>query len=90
MKKLLITVLTILLVACGSGLSGTYKDKESNFSYAFKSGKVIVSIMGMASEMDYKVEDGNVKITSPQGTQVFKIVDDKTIEGPMGVKLIKQ
>ena len=40
--------------------------------------------------MKYKVEDGKVKLISPEGTLVMKILDDGSIEGPMGVKLTKK
>lgn len=90
MKKYFIVAIAFLLSACGSGLDGTYKDQMGVTSYTFKSGKVIVSAMGIGSEMDYKVEDGKVKITSPEGTMVMNILEDGSIEGPMGVKLTKQ
>ncbi|KAF0187519.1 MAG: hypothetical protein FD168_2521 [Desulfobulbaceae bacterium] len=90
MKKIIAVAIAVLLSACGSGLDGTYKDQMGVSSYTFKSGKVIVSAMGMGSEMDYKVEDGKVKIVSPQGTMVMNILKDGSIEGPMGIKLTKQ
>lgn len=90
MKKIIAVAIAVLLSACGSGLDGTYKDEMGISSYTFKSGKVIVSAMGVGSEMDYKVEDGKVKIVSPQGTMVMNILQDGSIEGPMGIKLTKQ
>jgi outer membrane lipopolysaccharide assembly protein LptE/RlpB len=90
MKKIIAVAITALLSACGSGLDGTYTDQQGISSYTFKSGKVIVSAMGVGSEMDYKLEDGKVKIISPQGTMVMNILKDGSIEGPMGVKLTKQ
>ena len=65
-------------------------DENGVLSYTFKSGKVIQSTLGMKSEMDYKVEDGKVKIGPPQGAMVMTILKDGSIEGPMGIKLIKQ
>ena len=90
MKKYLIVAIAVILSACGSGLDGTYTDKDKMLSYTFKSGKVIQSVIGVESEMDYKVEDGKVKITSPQGTTVMSILEDGSIQGPMGIKLVKQ
>jgi len=90
MKTIIALAIAVLLSACGPGLDGTYKDEMGITSYSFKSGKVIVSAMGVGSEMDYKVEDGKVKITSPQGTMVMNILKDGAIEGPMGIKLTKQ
>ncbi len=93
MKKIfLIPVLALstVLAACGAKLDGTYADEMGVSSYTFKSGKVVVSALGMGTEMDYKVEDNKVKIVSPQGTMVRNILADGSIEGPMGIKLVKQ
>jgi hypothetical protein len=91
MKKLSVAVLAIFLSACGSGLDGTYTDSTGIASYTFKSGgKVAMSTMGIETEMQYKVEDGKVKIGSPQGSLVMTILEDGSIQGPMGMKLTKQ
>lgn len=69
MKKVLLIpllALSVLLAACGAKIDGTYADEMGVTSYTFKSGKVIVSALGMGTEMDYKVEDNKVKITSPK------------------------
>ncbi len=81
---------TLFLSACGSNLDGTYTDEMGISSYTFKSGKVIVSAMGTGAEMDYEVDDGKVKITSPQGTLVMSILEDGSIAGPAGMKLLRQ
>jgi len=93
MKKFSVAavVLAVCLTACGSGLDGTYTDPVGITSYTFKSGgKVALSTMGVETEMDYRVEDGKVKIDSPQGTLVMTILEDGSIEGPMGIKLTKR
>lgn len=91
MKKIAAVALAVLLSACGGGLDGTYTDEMGASSYTFKSGTVTLSVGGMGGvEMDYKVDDGKVKLMSPQGTLVMNIIDDNTIEGPMGMKLIKE
>jgi outer membrane lipopolysaccharide assembly protein LptE/RlpB len=93
MKKIFlipVLALTTVLAACGAKLDGTYADEMGVSSYTFKSGKVVVSALGMGTEMDYKVEDNKVKIVSPQGTMVMNILADGSIEGPMGIKLVKQ
>lgn len=90
MKKYLAMMITILLTACGAKLDGTYKDDMGVSTYTFKSGKVTVLTMGVGSELDYHVDDGKVKITSPQGTVVMNILPDGSIEGPMGIRLMKQ
>jgi hypothetical protein len=91
MKKWFIVALVVFLSACSSGLDGTYTDDIGITSYTFKSGgKVAVSTMGIETELDYKVEDGKVKIGSPQGTLVMTILEDGSIRGPMGIKLTKR
>lgn len=91
MKKYFVIALAVLLSACGSGLDGTYTDETGIASYTFKSGgKVTMATMGIETEMEYKVEDGKVKIGSPQGTLVMTILEDGAISGPMGMKLTKQ
>jgi hypothetical protein len=42
------------------------------------------------AEMEYKVENGKVKIGSPQGTIVMNILEDGSIQGPMGIKFTKK
>ncbi len=95
MKKVsllsLACVLCVLFWSCGSGLNGTYADSSGLVSYTFKSnGVVSVSAMGAEIEQKYKVENGKVKIVSPQGDLVLTITDDATITGPMGMTLTKQ
>ena len=93
MKKLLLVPALaglMFLAACGAKIDGTYEDAMGVSSYTFKSGKVVVSTLGFATEMDYKVEDDKVKISSPQGTIVMDILADGSIQGPMGVNLEKQ
>ena len=89
MNKWFAVALVALLSACGARLDGTYSDGFSN--YTFKSGgKVaVVSRLG-ESELDYKVEDGKVKIGLPQGDLVMTILDDGSIQGPMDMKLTKK
>ena len=92
MKKLLgVGIVCLFLAACGSGISGTYSDPSGMAEYTFKSnGVASMSAMGIAVEVKYKVEDGKVKLISPEGTVVMKILDDGSIEGPLGVKLTKK
>ena len=93
MKKLRLIpllALSVLLAACGAKIDGTYADDMGVTTYTFKSGKVIVSALGMGTEMDYKVEDNKVKITSPQGTMVMDILADGSIQGPLGMTLKKK
>jgi len=83
--------LIVSLTACGSGLNGTYTDASGMVSYTFRpGGKVTMTAMGVETETDYTVEGRKVKIGSPQGALVMTILDDGSIQGPMGMVLTKQ
>lgn len=95
MKKLVAITISILLAGCGSKLSGTYSATiagDAKMAYEFQSsGKVFIDNgFGMKTEMPYEVDGKHVKLVTPQGNAILTIIDDKTIEGPMGIKLIKQ
>lgn len=92
MKHWYAAALAVSLLACNSGgLDGTYADENGIASYTFRpGGKVALTTMGTETEMNYKVEDGKVKIGSAAGPLVMTILDDGSIQGPMGVKLTKQ
>lgn len=81
----------LFLSACGSGVEGTYSDEQGIIEYTFKSdGKVHFSTMGVETELTYKVDGDKVKIISPLGNQILTLVDDGSLKGPMGIKLIKR
>lgn len=91
MKKLLLLCAALLLSACGSGLDGTYADKDGMVSYTFNSGgKMTQSAMGMEVEMKYEIDGKKVKLITPQGNLILTLLDDGSIQGPMGVKLLKK
>jgi hypothetical protein len=82
MKKMIsVAMMSLLLVACGKTLDGTYKNKATGAEISFKNNKV--DYMGMFS-MDYKIEDGYVKMhmDGAPGVQL-KIKDDNTIIMPL-------
>ena len=59
--------------------------------YRFKSGgNVSVAVMGIETELKYQVEGKHVKIISPQGNQVLDLLDDGTLEGPLGMKFTRR
>lgn len=48
--------------------------------------------MGVMMEMKYELDGNDIKIEAPNGggaKLVLKMVDKNTIQGPMGIKLIK-
>ena len=99
MKKLsfALAIIATFLTACASSLDGTYTDPYGITSYTFKSGgKVTVSTSNFGigveteAEMEYKVENGKVKIGSPEGAIVMNILEDGSIEGPLGIKFTRK
>lgn len=90
MKKLLLLSLLALLAACGAKIDGTYSDDMGVTSYNFHSGKVTISALGIGSETDYKIEGDQIKINTPQGLIVLDILQDGSLQGPLGIKLKKK
>jgi outer membrane lipopolysaccharide assembly protein LptE/RlpB len=91
MKRLFLLSAALLLAACGSKLDGTYTDGSGMMSYTFKSnGKMAQTVMGTEVEMNYEVDGNKVKLITPQGKLVMTLLEDGSIQGPMGMKLTKQ
>jgi hypothetical protein len=90
-KKTMVSVLaaSMILVGCGSRLDGTYSNGMA--SYTFKSdGTVVVNTLGAKVEVEYELDGKDVRIKAPNGVMILTLLDDNTIEGPMGIKLTKQ
>lgn len=83
---------SLLLAACGGGLSGTYTDSTGIASYTFGPGdKVEVNAMGASVEMPYEVDGNKVRIKLPGGAeQVLTIQPDGSISGPGGITLTRK
>jgi len=92
MKKTLAALLAatlLTLAGCGGGLEGSYGTAAA--SYTFKrNGTVVVDTFGGKVELEYERDGQDIRIKAPQGTLILRLVDEDTIEGPMGVKLRKQ
>ncbi|MCB0461939.1 MAG: hypothetical protein R2816_12380 [Flavobacteriaceae bacterium] len=76
--------LLLLFFSCTPSLSGTYKGVGSTFfdQLTFKSGnKVELVFMGSTTEVEYKLEEGKVKITNAGQTQVLTITEDGCLDG---------
>jgi hypothetical protein len=82
----------LLIAACGgSKLDGTYTDEMGLTTYRFTSGgKVYMSVMGIETELNYKVDGDKVKIGAPQGGNlIFTLLADGALSGPMGIRFAK-
>ncbi|RZT11260.1 hypothetical protein SAMN05216319_0259 [Duganella sp. CF402] len=89
MKKLLATsLIALLLTACGSKVSGKYGNDMVRYDF-HSDGTVDQLAMGMQVRMKYKLEDKNVILETPQGSMIYVLQDDGSLQTPMG-KLTKQ
>ncbi|WP_218240251.1 hypothetical protein [Comamonas fluminis] len=88
MKKILCVALTsLLLVACGKTLDGTYTDPTGMAEFTFKGNKL--EMMGV--EIEYKIEDNKVKVQKDGATvTLLTIKDDGTLVMPMVGELKKK
>ncbi|WP_180682985.1 hypothetical protein [Tepidicella baoligensis] len=86
----LAAVMSAGLVACSSGLEGSYEDPMGVTRYTFQSnGKVLIRLMGTEVEMTYEKDGDKIKVGTPEGRVVMTLLDDGSIQGPMGVKLTR-
>lgn len=95
-----VVVVALLVAACSSSMQGEYTNNSGALgagalTYKFKSGgkvEMITNTMGMQQivELDYKLEDGNVKIIMPGGVaQILPIDKSGCLESVIG-KLCKK
>ncbi|RQZ26112.1 hypothetical protein DIE14_15760 [Burkholderia sp. Bp9017] len=90
-KTLALLTITLLLAACGQKLSGTYVNPTSDAKLIFESSDKLIYDTGMGKvEVSYKIDGKNLKLISPEGTQIFTLSDDGSIQAPMGLSFKKQ
>ncbi|MBH9685121.1 membrane lipoprotein lipid attachment site-containing protein [Burkholderia cepacia] len=91
-KSISFLVTALLLAACGQKLSGTYVDKKNDTKLTFESSSKVIFEGGLSpkTELNYEIDGKNLKLTSPEGTQILTLSDDGSIQGPMGLNLKKQ
>ncbi|MGH8182874.1 MAG: hypothetical protein ACREPH_04355 [Rhodanobacteraceae bacterium] len=73
---------SLLLAACGSGISGTYEGGMG--SIKFESGKADVTLMGMTRETKYSTNGSKVVLQSPEGNLVLTRNKDGSLDTPWG------
>lgn len=87
-RLLAIPTLTLLLVACSSGIEGSWSDDSGLSHYTFgHDGKVVQSTMGIDVKMTYRTEGNQVRLQTPMGVVRMARLDKDTLSGPMGVQL---
>lgn len=79
-------------MACGSKLDGTYTDRDHYIKLTFESDSKAIIGGGFSPnvEVDYKIDGKNLKLTVPQGTEVFTLEDRGDIRVSPDVVLTKQ
>jgi len=83
-------IAVLLLSACSRGLDGTYADEVGFMSFTFtRDGTVVQSTLGLEVKMTYEVIDERVVVTTGVGELELTRVDDQTLEGPFGMRLIR-
>jgi hypothetical protein len=73
---------TLLLAACGGGVSGTWEGGMG--SIKFESGKAGASLLGMTREMKYSSDGDKIVLHSSEGDLVLTRNDDGSISTPWG------
>lgn len=92
MKKLLALLALTLLAACGPKIEGTYADKIGLTEYEFRSGgKVYLRTLGTETELKYSLDGDKVTIELPTGgNQVFTLLENGHLQGPLNISLEKK
>ena len=87
-KKLIaLSLISLMLAACGKTLDGTYADQTGMAEFTFKGNKL--EMMGV--EIEYKIEDNKVKVQKNGATvTLLTIKDDGTLVMPMVGELKKK
>lgn len=75
-------LLSLLLSACGGGISGTYEGGMGTIK--FESGKAYATLMQVTREMDYRTEGDKVVLRSPEGDLVLTRHADGSLDTPWG------
>ncbi|HAO24761.1 MULTISPECIES: hypothetical protein [unclassified Methylophaga] len=95
MKKILIiSLFSLWLTACGSGLEGTYTDDLGIYHFTFEPyGKVMIREKGQMQEYEYRVDGDEVLIELSEEDEEVLVINEDGSLSPKGLKnvyLIKQ
>lgn len=73
---------SLLLTACGGGISGTYEGGMG--SIKFESGKADITLMGQTRETIFNIDGNKIVLHSPQGNLVLTRTKDGSLDTPWG------
>lgn len=75
------------LASCGGSITGEYQDELGTIRYEFRgNGRVYVSVLGIESAAEYKVDGQRILLSGPNGSLVLSREGDELV-GPMGLRL---
>jgi hypothetical protein len=93
---LIVFVLAVagLIVACGSGAEGKYRDPSGIINAEFKDGKAYVALGAYAVDGTYEIEGDKIVARGDFGPAlpnplIFTVNKDGTIEGPQNTMIHK-
>lgn len=91
-KILSLAFLVLMLSACGEKLNGSYSSGEQ---FGVKGVILTLKPNGKAvymgsTEMDYEVHGAEIKLYTPHGIELLKLLDDGSIQFPMLGRLVKE
>jgi hypothetical protein len=77
-----IAIACMFLAACGSRMSGHYKNPNEMMEVEFKgSNTAYLSMIGTTLEVKYRVDGDHIVFDTPQGQLVFTRNSNGTLEG---------
>jgi hypothetical protein len=83
-------ILIALMASCRPSITGHWVNDSNDLAYHFQGdGQVTVTAFGNSSAARYRLVNGEVILTSPQGTVVLTLEDDQLI-GPMAQRFTRQ
>ena len=85
MKKILIILVGILILASCNSMSGTYASEGSSLVDQIEfvgSNSCILTYFGMELPATYKIENGHIIVDGPENLDImFKVQDSNTLVG---------
>lgn len=85
MKKILIILFGILILASCNGMSGTYASEGSSLVDQIEfvgSNSCILTYFGMELPATYKIDNGHIIVDGPENLDImFKVQDSNTLVG---------
>lgn len=85
MKKLFLLTIALLLSACGAKLDGTYIQGNAHFTFKSNGKASTNMLLGFEYEVPYEVDGDKITIHFQNGTPIWTLKKDGSIDaGPFG------